>query len=327
MLNFLKEYFIFSRGERNGIIVLLIIIVILIFLPYFLSFLRERIEIDFSQFQKEIQEFKKQQALAQEKNNNQNSRSFELFDFDPNEITKADWKKLGVNEKIARIIMNYRKKGGVFWDKDDLLKIYGFDTAKYEILVPYIVITEDDEQSKEKYAMNPLDKPVYKKLYKQKQKPKKYPRYEKKTEYKPKEKIVVELNAADSLMLVGVNGIGPVLSIRIIKYRNMLGGFVNVDQIMEVYGMDSTWFQIMKPSLRVDGNQVSKIQINNITQWDLQKHPYFRKNVAKAILNYRQQHGAFTSIGDLQKIYLVDENLFQKIKPYIVIEVVEVVGG
>jgi len=320
MLNFLKEYFTFSRGERNGITVLLIIIILLIFLPYAISFLRERKEIDFSQFKKEIEEFEKRQALAQERDRSQKTASFELFYFDPNEIGEHDWKKLGVSERTARNVMKYREKGGVFWEKDDLLKIYGFDSSIYGILEPYIVITEDDGQSSEKYAMNPFDKPVYRKQYEKKQQPRKNFEYDKKTEYKPKEDVLVELNVADSLALVRVNGIGPTLSARIIKYRNLLGGFVHVEQLMEVYGMDSTLFQTMKPSLIVDNARISKIPINAISQNDLERHPYFKRNVARAILNYRQQHGNFTAIDDLKKIYVVDEKLFQKIKPYIALE-------
>lgn len=319
MLNFLKEYFIFSRGERNGITVLLIIIILLIFLPYAISLLREREEIDFSQFQKEIKEFEERQALAQELRHQQKPDSFELFNFDPNEIEEDDWKKLGVSERTARTIINYREKGGVFLEKDDLLKIYGFDSSTYKILEPYIVV-EDDERNSEKYAMNPFDKPVYRKQYEREQPRERNFQYGKNTEYRHKENFTVELNAADSLALVRVNGIGPALSARIIKYRSLLGGFVRVDQVLEVYGMDSALFQIMKPSLTVDETRVNKIPINGIALEDLEKHPYFRRNLARAILNYRQHHGAFTAIEDLKKIYVMDEVLFQKIKPYIALD-------
>ncbi len=312
MLNFLKEYFSFSRGERNGIVVLLFIIVILIALPHLIEFFRQRKEIDFSQFQKEIEEFEKQQALAKEKKIKHDTSAFELFNFDPNEISEADWHRLGVAEKTARTIINYRSKGGYFDEKTDLLKIYGFDSAKYEMLEPYIVFAENNQD-----VIDPLDKSVFKKP--EEEKPKENYSYERKTGYKPNEIIIVELNSADSATLVKVRGIGPTLSKRIIKYRDKLGGFVSVRQMMEVYGMDSTWFETMKPSLRVDSMLTSKIAINSVLQEDLEKHPYFGRNVAKAIINYRQQHGSFSGVDDLKKIYLVDEKLFQKIKPYITI--------
>ncbi|HXH18358.1 MAG TPA: helix-hairpin-helix domain-containing protein [Chitinophagales bacterium] len=315
MLNFLKEYFTFTRGERNGIIVLLLIIIMIILLPFVSRFFRQQNEIDFSQFQKEIEEFEKQQARAREKRVKENTAAFELFSFDPNEITEAEWRKLGVNEKTARTIINYRGKGGYFDEKQDLLRIYGFDTAQYELLEPYMVLDQEEEA---KAAMDPFDKTVFSKPREKKQKEK--ISYAKKPEHQPKEIINVELNSADTAELVKVRGIGPTLSKRIIKYRNKLGGFVNVEQLLEVYGMDSTWFEIMKPSLSVNSTLISKIDINHVLQEELEKHPYFGKNIAKAIVNYRQQHGFFRSADDLKKIYLIDEKNIKKIEPYIGID-------
>lgn len=314
--NFLKEYFTFSRGERNGIVVLLLIIISLLILPYLMDFFKQQQEIDFTNFQKEIAEFEKQQALAKEKKFQPDTAAYELFHFDPNEITEEDWHRLGVGEKTTRTIMNYLNKGGRFDKKEDLLKIYGFDTAKYEVLEPYIVFNEE-----EKPEFDLFDKTVYRKHEKKKHyKIREGGSYDKKTEYKPKINVSVELNSADTTELLKVRGIGPTLSRRIVKYRDKLGGFVVVNQLMEVYGMDSAWFEIMKPSLRVDTNLIAKISINSVLQEDLEKHPYIAGNAAKAIVNYRQQHGRFTSVDDLKKVYVIDEKMFEKIKPYVLID-------
>jgi len=315
--NFFKEYFTFSRGERNGIIVLLFIIMILIALPYLLEFFRQQKEIDFSQFEKDIKEFEKQQAHAREMKVNKDTAAFEPFNFDPNELSEADWRKLGVSAKTARTIINYRSKGGFFDEKEDLLKIYGFDTAKYKTLEPYIVLAHNEENEE----MDPFDKPVFRKKGEdKKQRSNEKFSYERKTESGVQENFVVELNSADTAALLKVKGIGPLLSRRIIKYREMLGGFVKVEQLMEVYGMDSLWFQTMKSSLTIDNGLVSKIAINAVTLEDLEKHPYFGRSVAKTIVNYRQQHGGFRSVDDLKKVYSIDEKLFAKIEPYILID-------
>ncbi len=309
--NFLREYFSFTRSQRNGIVVLLVLIVVLLILPYFIPLFIKQQEIDFSAFQKEIAAFESQSNYNEESPQRNDTVSMALFAFDPNELDEAGWKNLGVEERTIRTILNYRNKGGHFFEKDDLLKIYGFDTAKYEQLEAYIQIAEE-----EKEVMNPLEKSVYKPREKYESKTT-YPERKEKPKYEPRK---VELNAADSALLVTVNGIGPVLSKRIIKYRDKLGGFVNVNQMMEVYGMDSVWFETIKPSLLVDSTSVIKISINTITQEELSKHPYFWKNVAKAICNYRQQHGAFAGIDDLKKIYVLDETLLRKIEPYLSFE-------
>ena len=309
MRNFLREYFSFTRSQRNGILVLLAMIVLLLTLSYCIPLFIQQQEIDFSAFQKEIAAFESQSAgeeVIEQKN-----EPLALFEFDPNELEEEGWKKLGVEERTIRTILNYRNKGGHFFEKDDLLKIYGFDTAKYEQLESYIRIAED-----EKAVMNPLEKSVYQPKEKYEWKTA-YPERKEKPKYEPRK---IELNAADSAQLVTVNGIGPVLSKRIIKYRNKLGGFVNVNQMMEVYGMDSVWFETIKPSLLVDSTSVVKIPINTISQEELAMHPYFWRNISKAICNYRQQHGAFKSIDDLKQIYLLDETLLRKIEPYLSFE-------
>ncbi len=311
MRNFLREYFSFTRTQRNGILVLLLLIVILLIVPYFIPFFFKHDEIDFSAFQKEIAEFESQSNAVAEAAKQRDTTAFTLFDFDPNELDEEGWKNLGVTEKTIRTILNYRNKGGHFFEKDELLKIYGFDTAKYEQLESYIHIAAE-----EKDVMNPLEKSVYKPKEKHEWKTA-YPERKEKPKYEQRK---VELNSADSALLVTVKGIGPVLSKRIIKYRNRLGGFVNVNQMMEVYGMDSVWFESIKTSLLVDSTTVAKIPINTITKEELEKHPYFWNNIAKTICNYRQQHGAFTNIDDMKKIYTLDETLLGKIEPYLSFE-------
>src|SRR6185295_13764008 len=182
MFQFLKEYFSFTKGQRNGIIVLLIIILVLLAIPYLIPLFTKQKEIDFSQFKKEIDEFENQQLLAEEKSNPDTTSAFTFFDFDPNELSEAGWKKLGLNERTIKTIINYRNKGGNFFEKDDLLKIYGMDTAVYEQLEPYIKIDEDDEAIAK---INPLEKSVYK-AYEKPFPKTTYPKKEEKPKYEPK---------------------------------------------------------------------------------------------------------------------------------------------
>ena len=48
----------------------------------------------------------------------------ELFTFNPNTLETEGWRKLGLSERQAKTIMNYRSKGGRFYKKEDLKKIY-----------------------------------------------------------------------------------------------------------------------------------------------------------------------------------------------------------
>lgn len=306
MIHFLKEYFAFTRTQRNGVLVLLLLIIVLLLLPYLMPLFVTQEQIDFAEFQKEIAAFETQTHFPEKSGSGNDMEGITLFHFDPNELDEAGWKNLGVPEKTIRTILNYRTKGGHFSDADDLLRIYGFDTAKYEQLFPYIRIADVN-------VMNPLKKSVYTPVGKTTDKPVYYE--QKKKPHREQQKI--ELNSADSALLVTVKGIGPVLSKRILKYRSKLGGYVHIEQLLEVYGMDSLWFESIKPALFVDAASAIKIPINTIPQSELEKHPYFRNNAAMKICNYRQQHGAFSSMDDLKKIYTLDEALIGKMEPYL----------
>lgn len=127
----------------------------------------------------------------------------------------------------------------------------------------------------------------------------------------------IEINSADSADFDALEGIGPVISKRILKFRSVLGGFASVEQMREVYGLDSAWYQKTHPLLTVDTALVQKIAINTISEDSLKIHPYFRKNIAQEIVAYREKNGAFTSIEELKKVSAVNEEVYRKIRPYV----------
>jgi DNA uptake protein ComE-like DNA-binding protein len=127
-----------------------------------------------------------------------------------------------------------------------------------------------------------------------------------------------DLNKADSAQLISIYGIGGTLSIRIIKYRNRLGGFISTVQLKEVYGLDSTVVnELVKKSFIEENFRPKSLDINLATEKELAAHPYIKYALAKAITAYRFQHGHFTSIDDLTNIAIIDDTTFEKIKPYL----------
>ena len=115
-------------------------------------------------------------------------------------------------------------------------------------------------------------------------------------------------------------GIGPVLSKRIVSFRQKLGGFYSVDQVAETYNLPDSTFEKIKKYLLPGSKAIKKININSATIEELKAHPYINYSVANAIFQYRQQHGKFNSIDDLKKIVSIDDQLLQKIAPYLSIE-------
>ena len=136
-----------------------------------------------------------------------------------------------------------------------------------------------------------------------------------------KEIILFDLNNADTTLLQSIYGIGPVLSKRIVKYRESLGGFVSNDQLNEIYGLDSVVVnRIIKRSFLLDEFEPRKFNINTAEENELATHPYLSRKMAKAIVTYRFQHGKFQTIDDLQKIQVLEKKVFDKIYPYLTVE-------
>ena len=126
-----------------------------------------------------------------------------------------------------------------------------------------------------------------------------------------------DINTGDTTAFIALPGIGSKLALRIVTFRDKLGGFLSVSQIAEVYGLKDSVFQIIKPYLKCDVNGVHKIEINIAARDELKNHPYIRWSIADAIVSYRDQHGPFTSAADFRKIESVDAEALEKMMPYI----------
>ncbi len=303
-----KEHhlFYFSRKEKNGIILILLINLLIYFLPdladYFLP-------------EKNEQKFNTDQFITTDSNINQaassayfKNKQFEqsqdyittkknglvqYFEFDPNRINKEEWLKLGVKEKTVSTIQHYLSKGGHFNNPEDLKKIWGFTENKLDELMPFVKIKND-------------------------QVPKEYPRFSN-SNYKGEAKKIINLNFADSALLESLPGIGPALSRRIIVYKNKLGGFYEVNQLKEVWGLQDSVYQKIEKMLNVS-DETKKIDINSVSFEELKSHPYFGYKLANTIINYRNQHGSFKCLDDIQKINLIDLKTFNVIVHYLIVK-------
>lgn len=129
----------------------------------------------------------------------------------------------------------------------------------------------------------------------------------------------LSLNSSDSASLERLPGIGPVLAARIVRYREKLGGFYNSAQLKEVYGIDDTLYSFVGPFLETTAarSTLTKIDLNNATLETLRQHPYLRWEKARAIIRYREANGPFTSVSDLEKIYLLDTATIRRLTPYV----------
>lgn len=128
----------------------------------------------------------------------------------------------------------------------------------------------------------------------------------------------VEINSADSSALDLLPGIGPVLAGRILKYRKVLGGFCNVRQLGEVYGLKPETLRIIEKYVTVDTSRIQKIVINSETFKRINAHPYISYEQTKAICNLRAKQ-KIESLSQLTDAEIFSNEEIEKIRPYLLI--------
>ena len=275
-----KDYFTFNKKERNGILILCFVLFLLLIFYQFTHLFVSETTTDFSEFEKAISDldYLEEKEIA--------SKEAALFYFDPNTLDDKGWLTLGLSEGKLQVLRNYQKSGGYFKNNEDLQRCYAFGDAFYNSIKDYVQIPKLDQ---------PKDLEIAKDVKKQ----------------------LVELNQADSLELLEIKGIGPFYAKQIIKYRNELGGFHSYNQFSEIWGLDNLDIDNLKKQSRIDTLYISQKNINIISIDELSRHPYLNYKEAKMIVNYRQQHGNFKDVKDIQEIKPISPEIFRKIAPYL----------
>ena len=151
----------------------------------------------------------------------------------------------------------------------------------------------------------------------QKSAPSRTPEQPPATIYHKDKQLLFNLNTADSLDLVQLYNIGPTFARRIIGYRTRLGGFVDKSQLWEVKGMDSVRYNDIAPHLYADPADIRQMDLNNVTLDQLKRHPYLDYYQAKAIVQLREDAGAYHNIEEILKIPIIDNETYTHIAPYL----------
>ena len=220
-------------------------------------------------------------------------QEIKLYKFDPNTATKEDFLNFGLKEWLANNIINSRENGKIFRSADDFSKVYGLKKEQYEQLKDYIDISETfvNQTVTEKNFTSTKDK-----------------------------NIILDINSATAADFQKLQGIGPAFAERIIEYRKKLGGFVNIEQIKEVYNFTPEMFEDIKNQLDITTTNIKKININKADFKTLIAHPYIDQENANLILSFKKFAGKINSFDDLLKQKAIKKDFYEKIKPYITTE-------
>lgn len=304
----IRDYFTFSRGERKGVIILLILIFLLAVANKLIFYFETPARIDLALLDSAKQELalyndsitrrpskatnttysSRQTEKGEDQTNvrqsDVHSANPELFPFDPNKATDDDFHRLGFSEKQITSVRKYMGTGVVFRSKEDFYKIRVITEDQKRILSGYVVI-----EGVSKLPVN--------------------------DEFTSQQKLI-ELNSADSISLKQLPGIGDKLSKRIMKYRDLLGGFHSISQLREVYGLDEATIMRIENKITIDGTKIKKLNLNFSDQSELSRHPYIQLNLAKKIIKFRTKYGSITDWSILQDSMILNIDEYNRLKPY-----------
>ena len=306
---FLKDYCSFSRRERLGILFLCGCILLALGFRWALPYWVELRIPDIAAYEEEIAQFRKAvDEVYFVKNQSETSEQFlapQLFYFDPNRATDDEWKKLGLNDRQIQNIRNYQAKGGQFKRKEDLQKLYTIPAAQYQLLEPYIRMGGNEQAAKPAASTVSEKRETIVRTA---------------TKLPERELIRIDLNTADSSLLTQLRGIGPVLASRTVRYRNRIGGFADVAQLGEVYGVSPELLEQLEPQLTADRSLIRKITVRTATLRELTNHPYLTEQQARGILNYRKLQTRIDNIDELVRNHILKPEEAEKIEPYLSFE-------
>ncbi len=310
---FVRDYFTFSRNERKGVIILLLIIFVLAIANKMIFYLEKPATLNkalFDSAKHELAAFSDSVNLetqtkelksgirssaddnlpinssGKEKNETYPGKeaAVQLFKFDPNKCSDLDFQNLGFSEKQVRAIRKYIDAGAVFRSAEDFFRIKVITEKQKETIGRWIEIERENGKV---------------------------------TESKAKSKSMeVELNSADSVALEQLPGIGKALSKRIVKYRDLLGGFYSIDQLKEVYGLSESAINQIENKIRIDKQLIRKVDFNFGEMGDLSRHPYIKRNLAGKIIKFRSKYGKISDLAVLKDSLVLTGEEYERIEPY-----------
>lgn len=220
-----------------------------------------------------------------------------MQEFDPNTVDSSTLVHLGLKPWQAKNMMKYRAAGGKYRKAEDLKKLYGMTDSMYHALAPYIRIAREEKDSLRVDSV--------------------YTHTDSLPKWPEKKDTVLNLRTADTTELKMIRGIGSYRAKQIVRYREQLGGFVSVEQLLEVKGMEDLASDSILQHFVLDSVTVQQMNVNQAGVQRLAQHPYLRFEQAKALYELRRKKIRLHSIQDLEAIECIDAKTLEKIAPYL----------
>ncbi|WP_290701066.1 helix-hairpin-helix domain-containing protein [Lacinutrix sp.] len=274
-MNNLKSHFVFTKQQRNGIFLLLLLIIAFQCVYAYVSFSSEDIIVDskaLQLFQKEIDSLK----LVEIEN-----RKPKIYPFNPNFVTDYKGYTLGMSSEEINRLKKFRAKNQWVNSAKQFQQVTKVSDSIFNKISPYFKFPD--------WVTNPKPKKQYSNSF-SKETPK--------TETQK-----IDLNIATAIQLQKVYGIGEAFSERIIKYRTKQNGFVSIIELNEVYGLKPETISELKKSFSLKTPKaISRINLNTASKAELVTVRFIDYEIAHNIIEFRTLHEGFDSFEELTKV-------------------------
>lgn len=300
-----KIYFLMTAEQWFGVALLIVLIVGTLALVKKIqpqkegngSWANDSTRTQFAEYQEKTDSIRKEEW---KKKHMRDTIAIRMQIFDPNTADSSTLVHLGFKPWQAKNMLKYRAKGGTYRKAEDLKRLYGMTDSMYQVLEPYIRIAREEKDSLKMDSAR-VDSMLVDSLPK----------------WQEKKDTVLDLRTADTTALKMIRGIGSYRARQIVKYREQLGGFVCVEQVMEVKGMEQLEADSILKWLILDSVLVEQINVNKVSTQRLSKHPYLRFEQAKAIYELRRKKVRLNSVKELEELDCIDRKTLEKVAPYL----------
>jgi DNA uptake protein ComE-like DNA-binding protein len=195
---------------------------------------------------------------------------------------------VGFTRRQAELVIKYRDMIGGYRSIEEFEECYAVDSAMAARLRPYLIFPPRDTLN------NHL------------------------THYhEARIEFPIELNSADSVTLCKVTGIGAKSASHILFYRELLGGYHSVSQILELKVVTEENFQRILPQIYCDSAKIKKININFARPKELEVHPYISNRMLRQIINNRELKGGWSNLEEMIEDDIFSAEEAARIAPYL----------
>ena len=287
-----KSHFWYTKNQRNGILLLLIIIIFLQLILHFKNFDSQQL-VDLSQ--PKITSYNKQ--LDSLKKKSSKKKKFKIYPFNPNYISDYKGYQLGMNVDEIDRLLAYREQRLYVNSAKEFQAITKISDSLLQKISPFFKFPEwvQKKNNQQRYIPN--------------------------SRINVSEITTVDINKATLKDFTAIEGVDEYISERIIKYRSKLQGFSFKEQLFEVWGLDELMANKILSTFSIKNKPIiKKVNINTASFKEVLSNPYIDYELCIQIFDYKDEVAELQSISEIKNIEGFPIKKYNRIVLYLLAE-------